>query len=112
MSMKDELDAVLAAQPNEGAVEWGISCASFMSRNGARLRAAVEDAEKWRLAYSLDCVTDPAEHGKLVEAINLRFKSGNAIPVERAHITAKEWSWINDRLNELQATRASENKTP
>ena len=29
---------------------------------------------------------------ELIERIDLRFRSGNSIPVERAHITADEWS--------------------
>lgn len=31
---------------------------------------------------------------KELEAIALRFKSGNGVPVERAHITATEWAAI------------------
>jgi len=91
MSMKDELDAVLAAQPNEGAVEWGISCASFMSRNGARLRAAVEDAEKWRaLQQAIENHLDEAA----TEAEGEAFTHGYFTGAEDA------------------AARASENKTP
>lgn len=30
----------------------------------------------------------------LIEQIDLRFRSGNSIPIERAHVTAEEWTEI------------------
>lgn len=40
---------------------------------------------------------------QLVESISLRFKSGNSVPCERAHITANEWGRIAARLTAQQA---------
>lgn len=34
----------------------------------------------------------------LIEVIRQRFTSGNSIPIERAHITAKEWSVLEAAL--------------
>lgn len=35
----------------------------------------------------------------LIEVIRQRFTSGNSIPIERAHITAKEWSVLEAALS-------------
>lgn len=42
----------------------------------------------------------------VIEKINLRFKSGNSIPIERTHLTADEWAELKDRLR--NASWASE----
>lgn len=34
----------------------------------------------------------------LIEVIRQRFTSGNSVPIERAHITAKEWSVLEAAL--------------
>lgn len=39
---------------------------------------------------------------KLIAVIDARFKSGNAIPVERAHIKASEWAAIRNALCEAE----------
>lgn len=39
-----------------------------------------------------------AETQRLIADVNLRFSSGNSVPVERAHITAKEWQVIRAAL--------------
>jgi hypothetical protein len=36
-----------------------------------------------------------------LEEINERFKSGNSVPVERAHLKADEWALIYSILKDL-----------
>jgi hypothetical protein len=38
-------------------------------------------------------------------AIDLRLKSGNAVPVERAHITAGEWRQLSETILTMQRER-------
>lgn len=42
----------------------------------------------------------------LVEAIDKRFRSGNSVPVERAHITATEWAVLRARVTQPSADDA------
>lgn len=42
-------------------------------------------------------------YDSLRAAIDLRFKSGNSVSIERAHITSDEWQSLCDERNALQA---------
>lgn len=39
---------------------------------------------------------------KLIEAIDLRFVSGNTVPVERAHVRAHEWDELKRVISSLK----------
>jgi hypothetical protein len=45
---------------------------------------------------------------QLIEQINARFQSGNSVSVERAHITADEWSGIRAALSAPPAVKEGE----
>lgn len=48
----------------------------------------------------------------ILQEINLRFQSGNAIPVERAWLKADEWRAIHDLLITLAYPDLSKINTP
>lgn len=37
-----------------------------------------------------------------MESINLRFKSGNDVPVQRAYVTAAEWDLVRRYISALR----------
>ena len=37
-----------------------------------------------------------------IESIDLRFKSGNEVPVQRASVTAAEWDVVRRYISELR----------
>lgn len=38
----------------------------------------------------------------IIEIMESRLRSGNSVPVERAHITRKEWDAVTERIAELE----------
>lgn len=42
---------------------------------------------------------------KLIAEISLRFKSGNSVPVERAHIRADEWAALTAAMSSVQGVQ-------
>jgi hypothetical protein len=45
-----------------------------------------------------DAPKGPIDIKKLIESIDLRFVSGNNVPVERAHVRVWEWAEIKQLL--------------
>lgn len=42
----------------------------------------------------------------IIEKVDLRFRSGNSVPITRAHITAEEWAALK-KLPELMLVQAA-----
>lgn len=75
-----------------------VTCNSERSQHQNQQKALEAMAEKLKIVNV----------NKFIETIDARFKSGNDIPVERAHITAAEWARLREIIFTLGRVAAGD----